>query len=67
VPATSAAAAPEPAAEAIADTAALPASVVGPRHLDADPDSDFLFDADPDPYADLSSQIKAQPLETVLT
>ncbi len=24
-------------------------SVVDPHHVDADPDSDFLFDADPDP------------------
>ncbi len=48
-------------------------SVVDPHHLDADPDSDFLFDADPDPtfHHDAGSRIpilaskKAETLEVL--
>ncbi len=33
-------------------------SVVDPHHVDADPDSDFLFDADPDPDSSFKKRLK---------
>ncbi len=36
-------------------------SVVDPHHLNADPDSDFLFDADPDPTFDSDADPDPDP------